>query len=358
MNFAVENYKAGDGIILFDYIQGCELSTKILEHIKDAIVIDLANPKHLSGLGYPEVECIGDDAWSRLETANIISRQVEYLLNSLSEEPLTGRMGRYLDAASKVVFIHKGGKVSDVLDVLCNHITRARYIIKALESKVFTANDNEIVDLRSLDDISKKTQEVIGTKDSKIEGIIDRATSLQKDLYLRTMSKREIDYSQNFSKWLDEGKCIIIQMPERKFPSKQVRDTICTYYMSRIWLATQQRQNYKNVSHLIVDEIHQAPTMAKLVSNIVAESRRYGIAFCFTLHYFNQFRLLKEAIKSVGCSYMLLSGTEKENIKSLQEEIKPFTIEEGLSLKQFNSLNVISIGSEYAKFITKLPKPL
>lgn len=350
--FAIEAAKKGDSVIVFDYIKNCELSEEIAKHV-NAIKIDLSNPSNLFAMAYPEITP-GASAWDKLKTANILSRQVEYLINSLVEEPLKPRMTRYLDAACKVVFIHEGAKICDVINVLMNWKVRNEYIRKAKYSECFDENDMEIVDLDSLHDRDNEGK-IVGTKENKIDGIIDRLTVLQKDIYLRAMLKANINYEQNFSKWIDEGKVILIQIPEHTFTNKQIKDTLVTYFMSRIWLSALQRKNHDRVCHILTDEIHQVPTSAKLVANVITEARKFGIDFYFTIHYLKQFKVLHDAIKSSGASYMLLAGTEKENAVALEEEIKPFEVEEVINLKPFQSLNAINYGNQYSKFISQLP---
>lgn len=355
IRFATEARKAGHGCIIFDYIKECELSERIRD--ENSIVINMADMQNLFALSYPEIEPT-EDKFDRLRVANLLARQMEYLINSLTVEAdmqLKPRMCRYLDAASKVVFIHKHGTIADVLSVLTDEIARKKYIRLARESGCFDIKDTEISDLESLDDYDKEGF-LIGTKESKIEGIIDRISMLNKDLYLRAMMKADINYEHNFSKWMNEGKTVIIQMPENVFTNKQVKDTIVTYFMGRIWLAALTR-GQNNICHIITDEIHQVPTAATLLTNVITEGRKFGISFYFTIHYLKQFRLLHDAIKSAGVSYMILAGTEKENLKSLEEELKPFTIDEGLTLKPFHSLNIIKT-STYMKYISKLPKPV
>lgn len=354
-NFVVNAAKKGDSVIVFDYIKNCELSNDISKHI-DCIKLDLSKINNLFSLSYPEIK-ITDDPWQRLNAANMLSRQVEYLINSLSDEPLTSRMIRYLDAASKVVFIHENAKVGDVIDVLTNWKIRNEYIRKAKYSGIFNDDDIEILDLESLHDRDKEGR-IVGTKDAKIEGVIDRINIMMKDIYLRAMLKAEVNYNYNFVKWINEGKVILIQLPEHTFINKQIKDTVVTYFMSRVWLAALQRKNCEKLCHVITDEIHQVPTAAKLVSHIITEARKFGVDFYFTIHYLKQFRALHDAIRSAGASYMFLAGTEKENFIALEEELKPFTIEEGLNLKPFHSLNIINYGNQYARFISRLPKPI
>lgn len=354
-NFVVGTVKRGDSVIVFDYIKECELSNAIAQHVKDSIVLDLSKIENISALSYPELQPRGD-SWERLKIANMLARQTEYLINSLAPEPLSPRMSRYLDAACKVVFIHQNAKISHVIDVLTNWQTRNEYIRKAKYSGVFKEDDPEIQDLQNLHE-RDNTGKIIGTKETKLEGITDRFNILTKDIYLRAMCYADINYTFNFCDFMDQGKVVLIQIPEHTFTNKQVKDTLVTYYMSRIWLAALQRKTDRIV-HVITDEIHQVPTAAKLVSDNITEARKFGVDYVFTLHYLRQFRALHDAVKSAGASYMLLAGTEKENIRALEEEIKPFTIEDALRLKPYHSLNVVNYGNEYARFITKLPPPL
>lgn len=354
-NFVYDAYKKGDGVIIFDYIKNCEMSEEISKYVK-CIKFDLSKKENIFALAYPELQPEGDN-WERLKVANILSRQVEYLINSLVEEPLSSRMSRYLDAACKVVFIHKNAKLIDVISVLTNWKVRNEYIRKAKYSGIFNENDIEIMDLESLHERNSKGG-IVDTKESKIEGITDRINILMKDVYLREMCRVDINYNHDFVKWMDEGKIIIIQIPEHTFTDRQVKDTIMTYFMSRIWLSTLQRKNHKKICHIIINEVHQIPTASTLISKIITEPRKFGIDFYFTIHYLKQLKLLENAIRAAGTSYMFLAGTEKENLRALEDELIPFTVDDGLRMKPFESLNLIKYEGGYTKFISKLPKPI
>jgi hypothetical protein len=355
-NFVVSAYNNGDSVIVLDFIKNCEMSQSIIKHI-NCIVYDLSKSINSFALAYPEIQPDKDDSWERLKTANILSRQIEFFINSLASEPLSSRMVRYLDAACKVVYIHQGKRISDVLNVLTNHVTRQNYIKLALESGCFAEDDDEIVDLISLHEYDSKNN-ITGTRDGKIEGILDRANNISKDIYLRTMMKAKIDYSINFTRFMDEGKIVIIQIPEHIFTNKQVKDTIITYFMSRIWLSALKRKNMAKMCHVVSDEQGQATVASNVISSFISESRKFRVSFFFTIHYLKQFKTLLDAIKSAGTSYMLLTGAEKDNFNALQEEFDPFEIDDLIKLKPYSSLNRINYGGEYVKFISKLPKPL
>jgi hypothetical protein len=74
-----------------------------------------------------------------------------------------------------------------------------------------------------------------------------------------------------------------------------------------------------------------------------------------TCHFLKQLGALLNSLKSSGVSYVLIAGTEKENLEMLKEELQPFTVEDGLNLKNHTSLNIVNYGNQYARFIGRLP---
>jgi hypothetical protein len=359
VRYAVEAGNKGDAVVVFDYIKNCELSDKIKKHTK-AKVYEIDLSKDVFSLAFNEVEITKDNA---LEKANQISEQVSYLIDTLSNDkmqPLTPRMDRYLSAASKVVFINPNEKLKSVIDVLQYHEIRHKYIDKALQSGIFTEIDYEIKDLLSLD-VRDKEGNIIDTKDSTIDGILDRFNLLIKNIYLRRMCEVDPKVNPDFKKLFDEGYTILIKMPADKFSGRQVKDSLVTFFMSKIWLTELIRggmYSKPKIVHVITDEIHQIPVASKLISETIDEARKYGCAYFFTVHYLKQFRWLLDSVKSSGVSYMLLGGTEKENYISLKEELSDFSIEEAMATKPFHSLNIVNYGNAKVVFSSELPKLL
>ena len=366
VHFVVDSHRIGDANIVIDYIQDCELSRDIEENLPsdDVVVIRVHDEKNIFALAYTEAskllsEC--SNTWDRLKIANLLASQVEYLINSVSLEgsgELTPRMLRYIYSACMVVFIHPGKVINDVFQVLRRWEVRNEYIRIAKYSECITEDDEIIYDLQELHDRDSKGR-VIGTRENLISGILDRITVLNKNIYIKTMLKAPISYEIDFTEYIDQGKTVLIKIPQTTFIDQQVRDTLATYFMSRIWLAVQLREQQNNrLCHVIIDEVHQIKTCAAFIKNHINEFRRHRLGTLFTVHYLKQFRTLLEAVKSSGASYMLLAGTEKDNVKMLDEEIKPFTLEDTLNLKKYHSLNIINYGNQYTRFISKLPKPL
>lgn len=358
-------YKAGYSNIVIDFIENCQTSKEIEEVIdtKDKIILELGNKDYIPALAYNEVSNLiteNMDSWDRINYANLISEQVEYLINAITDTgtgELTAPMIRYLHAASMITFIKPGATINDVFLVLRRWDKRNEAIRYAKYSGCFEKDDDIFYDLEELHERDKEGK-IIGTRENLIIGILNRIVILQKNPFIKAMLGAEINKDDNLTKWIEEGKSIFIHIPQTKFPNQNTRDILTTFFISRIWLAVQLRENNKDarLCNVIFDEVHQVPTTARFLSNHITEFRRHRLGLILSCHYLKQMRELLIALKSSGASYVLIAGTEKENLETLREEILPFTIEEGMKLKPHTSINVVNYGNQYAKFITSLPK--
>ena len=358
-------YKAGYSNIVIDFIENCQTSKEIEEVIdtKDKIILELGNKDYIPALAYNEVSNLiteNMDSWDRINYTNLISEQVEYLINAITDTgtgELTAPMIRYLHAASMITFIKPGATINDVFLVLRRWDKRNEAIRYAKYSGCFEKDDDIFYDLEELHERDKEGK-IIGTRENLIIGILNRIVILQKNPFIKAMLGAEINKDDNLTKWIEEGKSIFIHIPQTKFPNQNTRDILTTFFISRIWLAVQLRENNKDarLCNVIFDEVHQVPTTARFLSNHITEFRRHRLGLILSCHYLKQMRELLIALKSSGASYVLIAGTEKENLETLREEILPFTIEEGMKLKPHTSINVVNYGNQYAKFITSLPK--
>lgn len=364
VNFTIGTHKVGDSNIVIDYVQDCEFSKAIEKHIPkhDLVIINVHDENNIFAMAYTEAAkqiTADSSAWHRLKIANLVASQVEYLINSVSDSTaeLSPPMLRFLYAACMVVFIQPGRTIDDVFKVLRKWEVRNEYIRQAKYTKCFEEDDEIFDDLEQLHDRDGKGK-IIGTRESLIQGIVNRMAVLNKNIYVKSMLKAKTNNDIDFINYIDQGKTVLIRIPQTTFVDPQIRDCLATYFMSRIWLAVQLRSQANNrLCHVIADEVHQIPTCASFIKNHITEFRRHRLGTYFTVHYLKQFNTLLQAIKSAGASYQLLCGTEKDNLKALEEELQPFTIQEGLELKPFTSLNIINYGNQYAKYISKLPAP-
>lgn len=367
VSFTKGTHKAGNANFIIDYIQDCSLSKKISKEIpeKDQVIIDIADINNIFPMVYSEASNILNDdssSFEKLRIASLLANQVEYLINAVNvgSEELKPRMLRFLYAASMISFIHRDSITDTVFKVLRNWKIRNEYIRSAKYSNCFEEDDEIFQDLEELHERDSDGK-IIGTREHLISPIINRLTMLSRNVYIKAMLKAPTDSKANvdFIKLINEGKTIHIRIPQVFFPDSSIRDTIATFFVTRLWLCAQLRdQENNNLCHLVIDEVHQVKVLLSFLSNHITEFRRHKLAPYFTCHYLKQFGKLLDSVKSANVSYLLLAGTEEENIRTLQNSIKPFSIEDGLKLKAFESLNIVNYGNQYSKFISKLPKVL
>ncbi len=370
--------KAKESNIVMDYIKNCELAESIKKVVNpsDIIDIDLSKEECFQSLSFNEINYNGTSEFEMFRVANLKAEQTLAFIDAANNEgiALTGKMRRYLSAAANIVYLHNNTSIGDVIKCLNKYQKRIEYVNWA--RKNISKQGLEYIEdmLDSLDElnevekeIDRKTKEVlrcdiVGTKDSKIEGILDRVNLIQENIYLKYMLNMKSDNNINFIKAMEEGKTILIKMPEDKFNNTMVKNVLITFFTSKIILATKLRgalHEEPSRCNVFYDEIYQAPTAEGIICNVLSQLRKFGTKIIISAHYMDQLsNKLKNEIKASGSSYMLLQGADKKNFDELKEELFPYELEDLLKLEQFNSLNLIRYKNGYAKFITKLPEPI
>lgn len=376
-NMSKNNNDKHESVIILDYIKNCELANTVKKVVnKDAVIdLDLSKKECFQGLGFNEVKCEGKDEFEMFKMSNMKAEQTMSFIDAINTDglPLTSKMRRYLSAAANLVYIHDDTSIGDVIKCLQDFRKRNYYIsyIDKLSEDGKNYFYDMITTLKELNEIKeekdKKTKEVIrreivGTKESKIDGILDRVNLIQENIYLKYMFNMKCDNNVDFIKAMDEGKVILIKMPEDSFNNQMVKNVLVTFFTSKIVVATKLRGSLHEKPsrcNVFYDELYQAPTAENVICSVLSQLRKFGTKIIISAHYMNQLiPQLKNEIKASGASYMLLQGADKKNFEELREEMKPYELEDLLNLKQFHSLNLIKYEKGYAKFITKLPKPL
>ena len=352
--------------ILIDFVEDNKLAKEVMEGIDHdkTIILRIGDKGFIHALAYNEVsKLITEDLddWMKIHYASMIAEQVEYLVNSITSTvtgELSDAMVRLLNAACRIVFVKPNSTIGDVFDVLLRHDKR----LKAVEyaKNIYDKDSNLFYELDSINEYDKNGKKITGTKmtNRSLEGVLSRFTQLTKVPFLEAMLKAKIDTEQDFNKWIQEGKSVFIMIPQNLFPNPKTRDIITTYFITRIWLAAQIREDNSNarLCNLIFDEVHQMPNTASFIAQHVNEFRRHRLGLTISCHYLAQFRKLEEAMLSKRTNYLIIQGTQKDNIKKLAEEIAPFTLEDLAKLKQHEAICSINYPSGRYNFIGSLPK--
>lgn len=359
---AIDN---GECVILFDFIENCEMSTQVASLFpKDKVLnIYCDNVENAQGLGYNEVR-MSDDPFTQYTNAKLQTTQLMDLLNAVNTEDkrLAPKMERYLESAANVTFL-SGGSIRDVFSVLTNHNARASYIHKIPKEQ--DENLTEYVDsLRELDERDNKSGIIVGTKLSAVVGIIDRLTKLKHNPYMELMLKKPTQGNIDLVTEMEKNQLICIKMPEDMFNTDTERDIYTTYWISKVWLALQIRaslirdkDNRKTVN-LIIDELYQVENTESFLSEKLNRLSKFRLKPIVSCHYLSQLSHMKKELSGANASYMLISGSDKNNFNELKDELRPFQVEDLLNLPEHHSMNLIKTKDGYGRFITKLPPPV
>ena len=353
----------GECVIIPDYIGSCQLSSEIAGCIQKEKVLEIHcdNWDNLQGLGYNEVPH-SNNPFIQYKNAKEQTALLMTLIDSINSDDanFTARMGRYFEAASLAVFL-TGGSIKDVFSVLMNHRVREEFIDKIPRAQM--ENMREYIDyLDELNQIEKG--KVAGTRAHLITGAIDRLQKLKVNAYLEMMLKKGSKDNIDLVKEMQKNQLIVLKMPQRMFLTDNEKDVYVTYWLTKIWLALQIREEQvkdreKMVKvNLMIDELYQVNSAEKFLTKKLSQLPKFNLKPILSCHYLNQIKIIREELRSANASYMLISGGDKKNFEELKSELYPFTEEDLLSLQRYHSLNLIKCNNGYGKFITRLPQPL
>lgn len=369
-NYAKDCVEAKECLIVLDFIKNCELSDTIKEYVsKDKLIeLDLSTEKDIQGLGYNEIEIKKDmDTFTKLKLASLQSQQIMSLIDSVSiGDPLSSRMRRFLNAAANIVFVQGYNSVKNVVECLEDFKKRKMYI-DSLSLELKTNLEDEINTIEELDEWRRGNKkenigpEVVGTNSGKIEHILDRIGMLREDFKLKYMYNKPLKDNINLVKCMEEGKVVLIKMREADFPTKMQKNLLVTYFITKVWLASQLRGmlNDKPLRcNVIIDEVFQAPTPMDILEYILPQSRKFACKFIFSTQYIKQLDKIFDTLEASGASFMMLTGSTEDDFNHFKNKLENFEYEDLRDMEKFSSLNLIKYSKGYSSFITKLPKPI
>lgn len=303
--------------------------------------------------------------YDKLKFANLQAQQTMALVDAINPNaPLSSQMRTYLSAASNVVYSGGFTSIRDVVNCLESHAKRHMYIDK-LSDGLKAQLEDEINNLYSMDEKDKKTGEVEGTKSSKLEFIMDRVNLLKEDFKLKYMFNKPTTNNIDLVELMEQGKTVIIKMPQNEFPTKMIKNVLITYWISKKWLSDQIRgkmHKQPKRTHTIIDEVFQAPTSFGILEYILPQSRKFGSKMLFSTQYTGQIEPILDALKASGGSFMFLKGTSESDFNRFKSDFEDFEYEDlrdmNNDIKYRYSLNLIYYSKGYSSFISKLPPPI
>lgn len=361
---------AGEGLIIPDFIKDTEFADTIraITPPDRLIDIDLSVWKCIQALSYNELMILPN---MNAEQINKIARRKSSmtleLINIMNkdEKQLPPKMRKYIGAAARVAFCFNTSSMRDVMRILQLHNIRHEFI-NNLSGELKHLLEDSIISLYELDEYSKTTKdnpvsEICGTKDNKIEGIIDRIDLFRENDVIDAMFAKDPSDNIDFVKAMNDGKVVLIRMRDKDFDDEVSKDVLTTFFVQKVWLATKIRGSngdYPKRVTVLIDEVFQVPTAQKILSKTFLQSAKFGLKYMLTLH--NLEGLSKEALaslKGANTSYTLISGVDKQAFEELEKEftVHGYCVDDLLNLKQYSALHLIKSNDGYKALITNLP---
>lgn len=360
VNMAKDIIAANRGLIVIDYIDQCQLADNIkaITPPDKLLEIDCSNINQLQSFVFNEHKINPSlDDYSKIAIAMQKSEQIQILLDAINDDNtrLTPRMLRYLYAAGTVVFyLKENASFKDVIDTLTNPRKRES-LINQLSENAQSILVDELDDLR---DLTKTTKSGVENYDSKIDGIIDRVSWLKTNMYTKIAYSKDSSNNIDFVNAINQGKVILIKIPEKQFNSRVIRNVIATFYLSKVWLAKQLGAT-EIKTELFVNEIHQSYNCQLLMENILVESRKFNLVPTLAMHYLTQCTSkCKNAILASGSSFLLISGCDVKAFNELRTHFEKDGYDETdlVELERYNALCLIkNEDTNYSSFVAKLP---
>lgn len=358
---------AGEGLIGIDFIKNTELADAIKSIApKDRLIdIDLSNPKMIQSLCYNEFKITSD--MSAYEISSISRKQTNNLLKIVNiingdDKELSPKMRKYLGAAARIAFCFPNSCMKDVLNILQFHEIRYKYINKLSEELKDRLKDS-ILSLNELDEVNKKG-EVTGTKEIKIEGILDRIDLMRENIIIDEMISKSPENNIDFVKAMEEHKVILIRMRDKDFDDDISIDILTSFFLQKIWAALKIRGAMHNLPGrvtVLIDEIFQTPCAQKILAKNFVQSAKFGLKYVLTLHYLQQLSQdAQRAMRNANASYMLISGVDENAFSSFRSDFEKegYEVEDLLNLERWHSLNLVATSKGKKAFITHLPAEL
>ena len=358
-----KNKKKKESLFCIDFIKQNELSYNIMYNIdpEDTILIDLTTLEGIKKLGLYYKEALSELNTPR-DIVNFAATQGEEMMKLIDAlnygvtDVLTGHMSRYLSCAFQICFIHQNKTLKDAIDIISDYNTRHKYI-DMIPEDMKDLLEYEVKGLLELD------TDDLGTKYNLISGIMTRVYKLMSNPTLKDLYNAKPDEGIDLLEAIQSGKAIFVTMPDDLFKDETI-NVISTYLISRLFFVCQRRgilsKHKLTRCTLIIDEINITPGCLRTLDSLINKVRKYQLRVITSAHNFEQIKIIKRNLTSAGLSVILPAGSHQSNFLELENEFKHegFYLEDLLSLKEHETLNLMHTSQGKKAFISKFPKPV
>lgn len=318
-------------------------------HIID---LDFANLEYMPGSDWSEMTLalqVDSDDWGAAEVArrkagNRLTAILINFINKLATYETTDRMERYLSAVAKVVLSSPKRGLMEVILCLTNEDYRERVLTS------FNISDPIVYGtIKELHEMS------VDSRNQIVKDIMSRINILLSNDYMRNSLLQSVKTTAggkpliNVRKWIDgnidtnkkyNGAYFVgLRLPKSEL-LEEATDRLAAFWDSKLWLATLSRYDLPSTKGChgkpfvyIRDEPHQTPSAFHIHNDACREARKWGMKMVWMAHKMEDFDFMRKTLKDAGAQYTIYS-TSKETIRSLKEELSPFTEEELIALPE------------------------
>jgi hypothetical protein len=229
------------------------------------------------------------------------------------DDDTTGQTRRFLRAAALAM---KDGRLAEIIDILDD------------DDRIAEA----VRDLEGINTLAHKTMQQYQKSSAQqrkqfASPIYNRIDLILGDVYLAKCMESEFELNLIGSQ----------------------TDVLINLLFSKIDIAMRMRAKVHGVEaefpfYVCADEPHKYLRSAQIWESACVESRKWRVGYVWSFHYWEQIPVgLRSAIKNALPHYHLYASS-KQTWESFEEEIKPFTVEDGMKLRRFHALNIIRAG--------------
>jgi len=326
-NWVVENALKGHGAIVPDVIDEKDrgMSDAIINALppEKLVVLDFADEQYTPYLDWSEATK-SDNRFTRNRLANELIKFFE------CEEEAGVQTERYLREAAKAL---PDGTMIEMGLIFVSDKFREK-VIEECKAK---GNHSSAIFWEMYG------KEGEGRRRQIAAPILNRLHKLVGDPTLKYIFGQRGDGRINFEKWMEEGKVVICKIPKVAFTTTGIR--ILVHFITvKAWLTKQMmlRKGKKTVTWLVLNEPHQflSGGLASTLSEIFAESRKFGLGLLTLFHDFSQINKdLADIMINAGSNFVILKQRGDKTWKKFLHRIEPtFTLEDCMDLNRFEAM--------------------
>jgi len=273
-----------------------------------------------------------EDEVENTKVAEKLNAHIINFINNLATEKFSEKMSYYLNVGKSVLINPQKG----LLDMLLA-LTSCSYREELMKEDYILRQPEVYEVLKVL-----QSKSVSGTDMSTIEPILTRLNILIGNKFLANLFLQHPKLINNkpvldFRKYMDNqdggyGYCVLLRVPKAEFTSDVV-NIVASFLISKIWTCALSRidtpKNKRKPFVFVADEPHQyIQGSGKIYNEAGVESGKYRMKLVWLAHSLSQFGEFKNALTDGGCQYTAYKTKTFKQFKELENEFRPFDIED------------------------------